>query len=75
MKVGAKRILNDPRVPKDHICSKCKNDNTVVGFKIENGYLSRMCNYCLTRLQNVPKATRREEIAKKINDYQKEIYE
>lgn len=74
-KVGRPRILNDPRVPKGHICSKCRNDNSVVSFKIDKGYVSHWCNRCFYKLQHWTKEERREDIANRINDYQKEIYE
>lgn len=66
---GRPRTLNNPLVPKDHICGKCKEDNTKVGFKIQNGKPSQWCNTCLNGM-NIPLHKRRENIADRINEYQ-----
>jgi len=71
--VGRPRILNDDRVPDDHVCHKCKKDNTEVGFQVCINYISRMCNYCSNRNKTVPRYIRQIEIAKRINDYQKKM--
>jgi len=70
--VGRPPILNDDRVPDDHVCHKCKKDNTKVGFKIQNDNPSQWCNICLYGMKT-PRHIRRENIAKRINDYQNGI--
>lgn len=68
--LGRPRILNNPLIPKDHICGKCKEDNTKVGFKVQNGKAGYWCNDCNNnRKYNTPKV-RRANISKRINEYQ-----
>ena len=66
---GRPRILNNPNVPDDHVCGKCKNDKTKVTFKIQNGNPSGWCNICLNGM-NIPPHKRQENIVNRINEYQ-----
>ena len=67
--IGRPRTLNNPEVSDDHICGKCREDNTVVSFKIQDGCVSYWCNECLKGLK-VPIAERKRNIAAKTNAYQ-----
>ena len=67
--IGRPRTLNNPNVPEDHICGKCKEGNKTVSFKIQNGNISWWCNQCLEGLKT-PHHERKRSIAAKINEYQ-----
>lgn len=69
--LGRPRILNNPLIPKDHVCGKCGEDNTVVPFKIQNGTVNKWCNVCNNNRRYNTSKVRRKKVSEKINEYQK----
>ncbi len=67
--MGRPRILNNPDIPKNHVCEKCKKDNTEVSFRIRAEKISRLCNPC-KKNNKIPQHDRQENIVNRINSYQ-----